>query len=169
MALDVGVNGMSRLRRVVNQSDTVLTGPYGIEGARVRSGAKIDRITLVNRAKPRSAELVTTIRQVDGTVDNTARADIMAWIREQYDARQGGMLIGLFATCYLGPPYVDHKLGLTHQILEHYSPAEDPGHPYNQTRGLVRSGAYAYIEIYSDGSIVPVRTDGTSVEFTPNP
>ena len=33
--------------------------------------------------------------------------------------------------------------------------------PYRQARALARSPAYAYIEVYSDGELVPVREDGT--------
>jgi hypothetical protein len=137
--------------------------------AKVAGGARVDRITLTNRVKPRSAELVTAVAKLDTTVDVSARQAIMDWIRQEYDARQGGALIGLFAKCYLGPPFVDHKLSLLQTILEHFAPNDDPGHPYNQARGLVRSGAYAYIEVYSDGAVVPVRPDGTSVDFTAAP
>ena len=71
----------------------------------------------------------------------------------------------MFAKCYLGPPFVDHKLDLFGSILQHFSPSEDPGYPYSQARGLVRSGSYAFIEIYSDGKIVPILPDGTAVSM----
>lgn len=134
--------------------------------AEPRVGAAVDRLTLHNRMEPRSARLCTAAQQIDTCVDEVARAEIMTTLRDEYDKRQGGTLLGLFATCHLGPPYVDHKLSVFGDILEHYSPAEDPGYPFNQARGLVRSGAYAFVEIYSDGAIVPVRPDGTPTEFT---
>jgi len=123
----------------------------------------VGNAALANRLQPRRAELLQALTQVDATVDQTAQAQIMLWIREEYEARQGGAIIGLFAKCYLGPPFIDHKLDLFGSILQHFSSSEDPGHPYNQARGLVRSGSYAYIEIYSDGTIVPILPDGTAV------
>ncbi len=123
----------------------------------------VDNIALANRLKPRRAELLQVLTQVDASVDQVAQAQIMQWIREEYDARQGGQVIGMFAKCYLGPPNVDHKLDMFGSILQHFSPSEDPGYPYSQARGLVRSGSYAFIEIYSDGKIVPILSDGTAV------
>ena len=119
-----------------------------------------------NRMKPRTAELLTAIRQLDVTVDQHATRQIMEWIRNEYDARQGGTLLGLFAKCYLGPPYVDHRLDLFGSICEHFTPAEQVPIPYAQARGLAQSGAYAHIEIYTDGAMVPVLPDGTAVEMS---
>ncbi|MCF6389346.1 hypothetical protein L2K20_20420 [Mycobacterium sp. MBM] len=125
----------------------------------------VDNIALANRIKPRRAELLQVLTQVDASVDQVAQTQIMEWIREEYEARQGGEVIGMFAKCYLGPPFVDHKLDLFGSILQHFSPAQDPGYPYSQARGLVRSGSYAFIEIYSDGKIVPILPDGTAVSM----
>jgi hypothetical protein len=161
------VSDVPRHRRVFQQNSALVrsTRPPGtfVPGNRV----VVDRLQLMNRAKARSSELLASVARLDATVDAAARAQIVEWVRQEYDSRQGGMLIGLFAKCYLGPPYVDHKLSLTQAILQHYAPGEDPGFPYSNARGLVRSAAYAYIEIYSDGAIVPVRTDGSSVDLTP--
>lgn len=161
------MSGVSRYRRIVAQPEPLLTSPHDVPSAKVTTGATVDRLTVKNRLKPRTAELMAAVERLDTTVDTAAHAEVIAWIRDEYDARQGGMLIGLFSTCNLGHPYVDHKLSLAQTILEHYSQADDPGYPYNKARGLVRSRAYAFIEIYSDGAIVPIRPDGTSVEFTP--
>ncbi|MCV7262964.1 hypothetical protein H7J82_08045 [Mycolicibacterium poriferae] len=120
---------------------------------------------MANRLKPRRDELLQALTQIDTSVDQVAQAQIMQWIREEYEARQGGQVIGMFAKCYLGPPFVDHKLDLFGSILQHFSPSEDPGYPYSQARGLVRSGSYAFIEIYSDGKIVPILPDGTAVSM----
>ncbi|MBS1696408.1 MAG: hypothetical protein JST91_29835 [Actinobacteria bacterium] len=102
---------------------------------------------------------------MDVQVDQVAQASVMQWIRGEYDLRYGGMLLGMFAKCYLGPPYIDHKLDLLGSILEHYAPTDDPGYPYSKARGLARSGSYAFIEIYSDGQIVPILPDGTAVSL----
>lgn len=125
----------------------------------------VDNFALANRLKPRRTELLQALTQVDVSVDQVAQVQIMQWIREEYEARQGGQVIGMFAKCYLGPPFVDHKLDLFGSILQHFSPSEDPGYPYSQARGLARSGSYAFIEIYSDGKIVPILPDGTAVSM----
>ena len=125
----------------------------------------VDRSTLAARMRPRNQELLQTLSQVDVQVDQVAQANVMQWIREEYDQRHGGMLLGMFSKCYLGPPFVDHKLDMLGSILEHYSPNDDPGYPYSKARGLARSGSYAFIEIYSDGQIVPILPDGTAVSM----
>lgn len=126
---------------------------------------EVDRSTLANRLKPRSPELMQVLAQVDHTVDETSRTEIMRWIQDDYDARQGGSLLGMFAKCFLGPPFIDHKLDLLGSILQHFSSTDDPGYPYSQARGLVRSGSYSFVEIYSDGTIVPILPDGTAVSM----
>nr|WP_313777370.1 hypothetical protein [Mycobacterium sp.] len=145
-------------RPVLNRSDT-----NALAQGRANGLPGIDNFALANRLKPRRAELLQVLTQVDASVDQVAQVQIMQWIREEYEARQGGQVIGMFGKCYLGPPFVDHKLDLFGSILQHYSPADDPGYPYSQARGLVRSGSYAFIEIYSDGKIVPILPDGTAV------
>lgn len=160
-------------RRVTQNDGELANASQQIRSARIGDAQSnpdrvvIDRITLLNRVKPRTTELIAAIGKIDAAVDETARSQIMAWVLSEYDDRQGGVLVGLFSKCYLGPPFVDHKLNVLHAILEHYSPADDPGYPYNKARGLAQNGAYSFIEIYSDGAIVPIRTDGTPVDFTP--
>lgn len=90
---------------------------------------------------------------------------LMDWVRGEYDARQGGVMMGLFAQCHLGAPYVDHRLDLLGNICEHFTAADPVPAPYGQARGLARSGAYAYIELYSDGAMVPILPDGTAVDL----
>ena len=75
--------------------------------------------------------------------------------------RMGGVLLGLFARCYLGAPYVDHRLTIVGRILEHYSAGDEVPAPFDGARGLARSSVYSYIEIYSDGEVVPIAADGT--------
>lgn len=114
-----------------------------------------------NRSVVRSAELVAAIAKLDTATDPQYAAALMAWIRDEYAAREGGTLIGLFARCYLGPPYVDHRLDITAVcILEHYSPADSPPPPFASARSLARNSAYAYVEVYDDGQVVPIRPDG---------
>jgi len=82
-------------------------------------------------------------------------------IEAAYAERMGGVLLGLFARCYLGAPYVDHRLTIVGRILEHYTAGDEVPAPFDGARGLARSSVYSYIEIYSDGEIVPVTADGT--------
>ncbi|NLE79314.1 MAG: hypothetical protein GX610_06965 [Rhodococcus sp.] len=116
---------------------------------------------MINRRKPRSGDILSAFRALDTAIDRRAQLEIMQWLRDEYDTRQGGVLLGCLQQCYLGPPFVDHKLDLLHDIVEHYHAADAVADPFAQARGLVRSGSYAYIEVYSDGSLVPVRPDGT--------
>jgi hypothetical protein len=67
------------------------------------------------------------------------------------------------APCGLGPPFVDHILDLGGAIVEHYASADTMPEPYANARMLVRSGAYAYVEIYLSGTVVPVLADGAAV------
>lgn len=114
------------------------------------------------RMAPRSAELVRAAIRLDVHSDDRVRREAMAWIQKTYDDRGGGPLLGLFGRCYLGAPYVDHLMDTSGAILQHYSPSQSVPTGFEPARPLVRSGSYAYIEVYLDGQIVPVREDGTS-------
>ena len=127
----------------------------------VRPG-EIDDYTRSKRNQRRSQEILDAIAQIDVTNDPTARQQTHDWIREVYDNRQGGELLGLFSRCYLGAPFVDHRLSITGGIMEHYK-ADDPVPPgFGPARPLARSSAYLFIEIYTDGQVVPIRNDGSS-------
>lgn len=65
--------------------------------------------------------------------------------------------------CFLGAPYIDHQLDLTHRIVAHYTLADRLPDPFGPARMLVRSGAYAYVEVYAGGMLVPVLEDGSVV------
>ncbi|MFC0313984.1 hypothetical protein ACFQNE_05760 [Gordonia phosphorivorans] len=119
----------------------------------------------INRQKRRSMELLNAVRQLDVVADPSAYQQIMNWIRADYEARQGGTIMGLFAQCFLGAPYVDHRLDLMGSICEHFSRGDSVPMPYAQARGLAQSGAYAHIELYTDGAMVPILPDGTAVEL----
>ena len=72
-----------------------------------------------------------------------------------------GLLLGLFARCHLGPPYVDHRLTVVGHILEHYRPTDIVPPPFDAARTLAQSPVYEYVEVYSDGDIIPVLADGS--------
>lgn len=84
-------------RQVLNRADTsaMLRGRSSVVSG-------LDNFALANRLKPRRDELLQALTQIDTSVDQVAQAQIMQWIREEYEARQGGQVIGMFAKCYLG-------------------------------------------------------------------
>lgn len=129
----------------------------------VPTAETVSTFQLHRRSQTRSRDLMRVLGDIDACVDRAAQAEIMRWVQAEYEGRQGGTLVGLFQQCYLGPPYVDHKLDLFGDIVHHYAGGEAVESPYGQARSLVSSGAYAFVEIYSDGAMVPVRPDGTAV------
>ena len=108
-----------------------------------------------------SASIARALQRLDVEPDPVARRQIMEWIEEHYASREGGVLLGLMARCHLGAPYVDHALTITGFILEHYAPADQVAPGFAVARRLAANAAYEYIEVYSDGAVVPVRTDGS--------
>lgn len=126
-------------------------------------GDATTREELRNRAAVRSSELMQAIAALDTQASAVASAEVMEWIQQAYDERRGGRLLGLFGMCYLGVPYVDHIMTVQGMICEHFAAADSVPAPYAQARGLAQSPSYAFIEIYSDGSVVPVRPDGSPV------
>ncbi|HEV2638112.1 MAG TPA: hypothetical protein VGX23_23385 [Actinocrinis sp.] len=114
--------------------------------------------------KARTQVLADTVARLDAAVDEQTRRQLAEWIAGHYAVEYGGAIpLGFLATCYLGPPYVDHRLSLLETIVEHYGPSDPVPEPFAQARSLVRSGAYRYVEIYSDGQLVPVLKDGSVV------
>ncbi len=115
-----------------------------------------------NRNRSRSKGLLDVVTQLDTHLDPAARESIIRWVQEEYDNRNGGELLGLFGRCYLGSPYVDHTMDIRGSILEHFAPGDSVPPAYAPARALVRSPAYLFVEVYSDGQVVPVRDDGSS-------
>jgi hypothetical protein len=111
----------------------------------------------------RSASLIDAVHRLDASIDQAARDAIAAHIRAEYERDIGDLPLGFVAPCGLGPPYVDHILDLGQSIVEHYAPADAMPEPFARARMLARSGAYAYVEVYLSGTIVPVRADGSAV------
>jgi hypothetical protein len=115
------------------------------------------------RRAPRSASLIRAVQRLDAELDQAARDEFVSWIRNEYTREVGDIPLGFVAVCQLGPPFVDHILDLLHTILQHFGPADPMPEPFNQARMLARTGAYAYIEVYASGAIVPVPPDGVVV------
>lgn len=127
----------------------------------VVTGPPVDRAQRAARSARRSADILESLHRLDTAPSPQAQREIIAWLDEVYASRQGGTLLGLFGHCYLGAPYVDHAFSMTGDILDHYTPDSPVPHIYQAARPFAISTAYAFIEIYSDGQIIPVRPDGT--------
>jgi hypothetical protein len=104
-----------------------------------------------------------SVRKLDTGLDEHACRALADRIRDEYASSHGDVPLGFVARCYLGPPYVDHQLNLLQVIVRHFAPAEPMPEPFAAARMTARSGGYAYVEVYSDGLILPVLDDGTVV------
>lgn len=111
----------------------------------------------------RTSELLGRLRRLDAAVDDAAVRDIAAWLREEYVGRGAPVPVGFVAQCLLGSPYVDHRLGLDGRIVGHCAAHDVMPPPFDAARMLARSGAYAFVEVYADGLVLPVLPDGSVV------
>ncbi|MDG4762719.1 hypothetical protein O7632_01100 [Solwaraspora sp. WMMD406] len=116
------------------------------------------------KRRPRHAGLFEAVRRLDAGLDTAARAELAAWVRQEYEQEYGDVPLGFVSECFLGPPYVDHRLDLFQSILDHFAPADPMPEPFAQARTLVRTGGYAFIEVYASGTLRPVLPDGTVVD-----
>lgn len=146
----------SRQRRIVRPVQDVRSAP--------RTGSEtVGRsYTISQRNAIRSPELLEAIARLDTQTSPSARKELLEWLRAEYVARGGGELVGLMARCYLGYPFVDHTLDMSGLIVEHYAPGDQVPPGLDVARPVAQSGAYLYVEVYSDGMVVPVRADGRS-------
>lgn len=115
----------------------------------------------VNTQKARHSGLFEAVHRLDTQIDAAARRELASWITDQYATEYGDIPLGFLARCYLGAPYVDHRLDLLQSIAEHYTPDDAVSAPFDRARSLARSNAYEFIEVYGSGTLVPVRVDGT--------
>ncbi|BAC70982.1 hypothetical protein SAVERM_3271 [Streptomyces avermitilis MA-4680 = NBRC 14893] len=113
--------------------------------------------------QPRSRRLLDAVAQLDAGLDEAACRQLADRIRDEYTTTYDDVPLGFVARCYLGPPYVDHQLNLFQVIVKHFAPSQRMPDPFDGARMLARSGAYAYIEVYAGGLILPVLEDGTVV------
>lgn len=125
--------------------------------------APTTRWELAARKGARSSAILQAVQKIDTAPSPAAQAEIVRWLTEAYETRGAGVLLGLFGHCYLGHPHVDHMIALDGSILTHYTAAQSVPPPFLPARPLATSTAYAYIEVYADGSVIPVRPDGTPV------
>jgi hypothetical protein len=144
----------------------------GAQGTTQRGGAQqfvSPQYVAAKRAQPRDHQLVAAVKNLDAYGDPRSQAEIAAWLSDAYAEMNCGFLVGLFAHCYLGPPYVDHQIDLTRNILQHFSPTEPVPAMFEAARPLARNRAYAFIEVYADGTTIPVRDDGEPVVSSSGP
>jgi len=113
-----------------------------------------------NLRRPRHAGIFQAVHALDTQLDEAQRAELARWVRDAYQADYGDVPLGFVAPCYLGPPYVDHRLDLSQSIVEHYTPADPMPEPFTRARMLARTRAYAFVEVYASGDVLPVRDDG---------
>ncbi len=111
----------------------------------------------------RHAGIFEAIHRLDARLDASSREELARWIADQYADDFGGVPVGFVALCHLGPPYVDHRLDMQYSIVEHYSAAQEMPEPFAQARMLVRTGAYAFVEVFANGELRPVLADGSVV------
>lgn len=121
-----------------------------------------DRLAAASRRFRRPAELLQLVRKIDLYTDPAGLQAAIDWIKQQYTVHDIDILLGLFSRCYLGPPYVDHRLTITNAILEHYEPKDRVPAPFSAARELAANQNYDYIEVYADGRLIPVYPDGTT-------
>jgi hypothetical protein len=144
-----------------------LFAPHDLTGAeRARTDGRVTRGGRQReRDKPRHSGLFEAIRRLDVMGDETERRALADWIRGEYEREYefADVPLGFVATCYLGPPYVDHRLDLSASIVDHFSAAQTMPAPFEEARMNVRSGAYEFVEVYLSGKIISVRADGTPV------
>lgn len=144
----------------------VIAEPGQVAAVRSSTSSLAQRSSLAERRKPRHSGLFEAVARLDASIDAAARRELADWIRDQYAQDYPEVPLGFVARCYLGPPFVDHRLSLMQSIVEHYQPADSVPHPFGGARMMARLGSYEFVEVYSNGTFIPVRTDGT-VDVSP--
>ncbi|MGK4585516.1 hypothetical protein [Kitasatospora sp. HPMI-4] len=149
-------------RRVVRPGTDIAAGRQAASGP--VTGARQARTGVgAERLRTRPAQYLGAVRRLDAELDPAACRQLADWFRDRYTTDYGDFPLGFLATCHLGPPFVDHRLDLTHAIVQHFAPADPMPAPFAAARMLVRTGAYAYVEVYQGGLVLPVLPDGTVV------
>ncbi|MCX5380690.1 hypothetical protein [Streptomyces sp. NBC_00091] len=154
---------IERPRRVVGPAQDPQTTGTGMGPAPAATGATRAPGPLADRLKNRPGELLEAVGLLDAGLDEAARRRLADRIRGQYAAEYLSAPVGFLARCHLGPPYVDHILDLFGAIVTHYAPRDTLPDPYGNARMLVRNPGYACVEVYSDGLVLPVLTNGSVV------
>ena len=149
---------INRGRRRLNESPLA---PVSVE-PQTAAPASLPPNVIHNRSRRRSQEIRDAVARLDTCTDDQTRLEVLEWVGGLYELREGGTLLGLFGRCYLGAPYVDHLMDLTGSIITHYTPSDTLPPAFGPARPLARSAAYLFVEVYSDGQVVPIRADGST-------
>ncbi|MFF7387876.1 hypothetical protein ACFZAE_05350 [Streptomyces scabiei] len=153
------MGSVERPRRVVVPPGTSVAH----SGARITAPSTTGPAASRQLFATRTPELLGRLRRLDAAVDDASVRDIASWLHEQYVSRGAPVPVGFVAPCLLGSPYVDHRLGLDGRILGHCAAHDEMPPPFDAARMLARSGAYAFVEVYADGLVLPVLPDGSVV------
>lgn len=148
-----------RPRRLVRPA-TATGGSPAVDGGARRAAAPVPAGPGTELLRARPPSLLHAVRRLDAGLAKDAVREAAQWLREQYAVAYGTVPLGYVAPCFLGPPYADHLLGLDGCVLEHYAPTDPMREPFSGARMLARSGAYAYVEVYAGGLVLPVLADG---------
>ena len=114
------------------------------------------------QAAPPAGKLPNAIAGLDTVQDEAVRAQILDWIQQSYEDRGGGIMIGLFGRCYLGHPYVDHRMSLDGSILEHFKGDEERAPCVRAVPGAGALERGRLHEPFTHGRAAAIRIDGTS-------
>lgn len=114
------------------------------------------------RKKPRHSGLFQAILRLDSTMDAAARSELAEWITAQYRSEFDAVPLGFVSQCFLGSPFVDHRLDLIGSIVEHYSASQQMPPLFESARMLARTGRYEFVEVFLNGEVVPVSSDGST-------
>ncbi|MBX3087334.1 MAG: hypothetical protein KF742_02495 [Cryobacterium sp.] len=150
-------NFLAKRKRLGDKRNSVLANTTALPSKNV-----MDPRLAASRRFTRPPELIESMRRLDSTVDPVARKEITDWIQKVYEAYGSSDVVGMFGHCYLGDGHIDHAFSFTGEIIQHFYPTDDVPSIYRAARPLALTDQYAFIEIYSDGTIVPVRPDGTA-------
>lgn len=150
-------------RPKVEAKTTTVTAPSTQQSTTPTTTRQLSPYEVAKRTAVRDRELVEVITTIDTSMDPATQKALMEWIREAYSQRGGGVPIGLFAKCYLGAPYIDHRLSLAADIIEHFTGDQFVPPPFGAARSLVKSDAYEFVEVYDDGAVIAVRRDGSAI------
>src|SRR3954468_22108258 len=71
------------------------------QGARGEQRSADQQALRVQRT-PRHSGIFEAIRRLDATVDQAAREELSAWIRDQYQVNYGNVPVGFVSECFLG-------------------------------------------------------------------
>lgn len=114
------------------------------------------------RKKMRHSGLLLAVLRLDTEMDAAGRRELADWITEQYRTEFDAVPVGFVSQCHLGAPYVDHRLDLIGSIVEHYSASQQMPPLFESARMLARTGRYEFVEVFLNGEVVPVNSDGST-------